>query len=147
MEKSRAGIAAENHRNGYNCCQAVVCAYCQRLGVEKSVGLRISEGFGGGIAGMGETCGAVCAMILLAGLKNSDGNLERPGKKAETYQLAREMAGRFKEWNQSIVCKELKGGGGKGILRSCRGCVIDGARIIEEMLFPGEFEPYDGADE
>jgi len=47
-----------------------------------------------------------------------------------------------------MICSDLRGTDGKtDRLRSCRGCVMDCAQIVEEMLFPGEFEPYDGPSE
>lgn len=47
-----------------------------------------------------------------------------------------------------MICNDLRGTDGKtDRLRSCRGCVMDCAQIVEEVLFPGEFEPYDGPSE
>lgn len=145
MEKSRVGLAAQKHKEGYNCCQAVVCTYCDLLGMDEVTAFRASEGFGLGVSGTFATCGSVCAMVMLAGLKNSDANLAKPGSKFATFDLGKQMMARFAEWNTSHVCKDLRGSDGKtDRLRSCRGCVIDCARIVEEILFPGQFEPYDG---
>ena len=148
MEKSRVEMATQKHRSGYNCCQAVVCTYCDLLGMDEKTAFRASEGFGLGVAGMYETCGSVCAMVLLAGLKNSDGNLEKPASKLSTVQLGRDMAQRFAEKNTSMICRDLRGTDGvTDRLRSCRGCVLDCARLVEETLFPGVFLPYDGPEE
>ena len=147
MEKSRVGIAAEKHKNGYNCCQAVVCTYCDLLGVDEKTAFRISEGLGLGIAGTMQTCGSVNAMVLLAGLKNSDGNLEAPKSKLATFELGKKMIHSFENKNSSSVCKVLRGSDGvTNRLRSCRGCVVDCARIVEEILFDGKFEKYDGEE-
>ncbi len=62
--KSRVELAAKRHAGGYNCCQAVVCTYCDLLGMDEVTAFRASEGFGLGIAGMQETCGSVCAMVF-----------------------------------------------------------------------------------
>ena len=75
LEKSRVELAAKRHAGGYNCCQAVVCTYCDLLGMDEVTAFRASEGFGLGIAGMQETCGSVCAMVFLAGLRNSGADL------------------------------------------------------------------------
>ena len=148
MEKSRVILAYDNHKNGYNCCQAVVCAYSDLLGIDEKTAFRAAEGFGLGISAMYETCGSVCAMIMLAGLKNSDGNLQAPKTKLQTFELGRSMANQFKEMNSSILCKELRGTDGKtDRLRSCRGCVVDCAKIVEKNLFPGRFEDYDGPND
>ena len=58
------------------------------------------------------------------------------------------LAKRFEQKNTSMICIVLRGTDGKtDRLRSCRGCVMDCAQIVEEVLFPGEFEPYDGPSE
>ena len=58
------------------------------------------------------------------------------------------LAKRFEQKNTSMICSVLRGTDGKtDRLRSCRGCVMDCAQIVEEVLFPGEFEPYDGPSE
>lgn len=136
MKESRVEIAKQKHANGYNCCQAVVCTYCDLFGMNEKDAFRVSEGFGLGISGMYETCGSVCAMIILAGLKNSDGNLEKPATKLETFKLGHQMADKFKEMNTTIKCSELRGSDGQtDRIRSCRGCVEDCAKIVEEYLF------------
>lgn len=147
MEQSRAGTAVQKHHMGYNCCQAVVCTYCDLLGMSETEAYRAAEAFGFGVAGMRETCGSVCGMVMLAGLKNSGGDLSRPGAtKRASYALGGRMAEQFREKNSSCFCRELLGGAGKGKLRSCDGCVLDGARIVEEQLFPDRFEPYRGEE-
>lgn len=67
MIKSRVGTVKEKHRNGYNCCQAVVCTYCDLLDMDERTAFRTSEAYGLGIAKRYETCGSVCAMMMLAG--------------------------------------------------------------------------------
>ena len=58
------------------------------------------------------------------------------------------LAKRFEQKNTSMICSVLRGPDGKtDRLRSCRGCVMDCAQSVEEVLFPGEFEPYDGPSE
>ena len=144
MIKSRVSIAKEKHKNGYNCCQAVVCTYCDLLGMDETLAFRASEAYGLGIARRYETCGSVCAMMMLAGLKNSDANLEKPGSKLATFDLGNKMAAKFEEWNTTCTCAKLRGTDGvTDRIRSCRGCVADCARIVEDYLLPGEFEPYE----
>ena len=140
MQKSRVELAIAKHDKGYNCCQAVVCAYCDMFGIKEQEAFRMTEALGLGLAGLMETCGAVSAMMILAGLKNSDGNMENPTTKRSSYALGKELADKFKEMNKSIVCRELKA----GPLRSCSGCIADAAKIVEEVLFAGEFESFDG---
>ena len=123
----------ENHKKGYNCAQAVVCAYCDLLGVDEKDAFKMAEAFGFGMGTMG-TCGAVSAMAALVGMKMSDGNLDNPETKKQCYKKIKEMTNRFKDMNKSIICAEIKGVNGGNVLRSCDGCIEDAAKIVEEML-------------
>ena len=87
-------------------------------------------------------------MVFLAGLRNSDANLQKPATKLATFALGRQMAESFAEKNSTVACKVLRGTDGvTDRLRSCRGCVIDCARIVEETLFPGKFAAYEGPED
>lgn len=132
--ENRIQKALENRKKGYNCSQSVICAYCDLFGVDEKTAFMMSEGFGGGMGQMRETCGAVTAMFMLLGLKNSCGNLEMPASKASTYKLIQESAEKFKNKNSSIVCSELLGLNGQPKLRSCEGCIEDACMIFEEYL-------------
>ena len=44
----RAKLAQEFHDQGYNCAQAVACAYCDLVGLDKDTAYRMAEGFGFG---------------------------------------------------------------------------------------------------
>ena len=131
--ESRMEKAAVLHEKGYNCAQAVVCAYCDQFGLDEETAYRVSEAFGFGMGQM-EVCGALAGACMLAGLKNS-GGLEQVGKtKAETYQLDRALADAFRQKNQSVLCRELKGVSTGKMLRSCSGCIEDAAQLVEELL-------------
>lgn len=130
----RVQKALENHKNGYNCSQSVICAYCDLLGIDEKTAFIISEGFGGGMGGLQETCGAVTAMFMLAGMQNSCADVNAPKSKGSTYAIVRDLAKAFKDKNKSIVCKELKGLTGKPMLRTCDGCIEDACKIFEEHL-------------
>lgn len=131
----RVEKALEYHRKGFNCAQAVVCAYCDLVGLDFQTAFKVSEGFGLGMGKLGQTCGAVSGMFFLASMKNSDGNVEAPATKRATYALVNELGQAFKEKNTSICCDDLLGGEGKPKLRSCPGCIEDAARIVEAKLF------------
>ena len=57
---SRVEKALENHGKGYNCCQAVACAYADLVGVDENLIFAAGEGFG---AGGQCTCGAVSSLV------------------------------------------------------------------------------------
>ena len=144
MMKSRVQEAKNKHKQGYNCAQAVACTYCDLLGMDEKTAFRAVEAYGLGIAKRYEMCGSVCAMMMLAGLKNSDANLQAPASKFATFELGNKMIQKFEDWNTTSCCALLRGTDGKtDRLRSCRGCVADCARIVEDFLFPGKFEPYE----
>ena len=94
---------------GYNCCQAVVLAYNDILGLNDETAAAISSGFGGGMGRMREVCGAVSGMVMLAGLIRPASDPSVKDWRTANYALVQEMAGEFKEINGSIVCKELLG--------------------------------------
>jgi len=129
----------DNHAKGYNCAQAVVCAYCDLFGVDEIEAFKAAEAFGFGMGTMG-TCGAVSAMAILAGMKMSDGNLEKPATKKQTYKTMREMTKEFEQKNKSLICRELKGVESGVILRSCDGCIEDAASLVEQYLLKLEEE-------
>ena len=133
--ETRIAKTIENHKKGYNCCQAVACAYCDLVGMDEKTMFQAAEAFGAGMGGMQATCGAVSGALLLAGLKNSTGNLESPDSKMGTYQLSKEMVAQFRQKNGSVVCKELKGVESGQPLRSCDGCIEDAAALAEKILF------------
>ena len=107
--ESRIQKTLENHRKGYNCAQSVACAYCDLVGLDEQSVFRATEAFGLGMGGMQATCGAVSGAVMLAGLKNSCGELEAPVSKGKTYQISKQLVEAFQKKNGSLVCKELKG--------------------------------------
>ena len=122
-----------NHHKKYNCAQAVACAFAEDLGKSEQEVFEIMEGFGLGMGCM-TTCGAVSAMAAVAGMKESDGNLETPGSKKTSYKVAKAMIKEFEDKNGSIICRQIKGVDTKKVLRSCDGCVMDAAAIVEKYL-------------
>jgi len=96
--------AKELFESGYNCAQAVFCAFCDETGFDKETALRLSAGFGGGVGRMREVCGAVSGMTMVLSFKFASTD---PAKKGEIYALIQKAAAEFKEQNGSIVCREL----------------------------------------
>ncbi len=133
MEK-RIGKVEENHTKGYNCCQCVICAYSDLLGVDEEILFKISEGFGLGMGTMG-TCGAATGMFMAAGLKNSAGNPEVKLTKPQTMAIVKELREEFEKRVGSISCREIKGVDTGKMLMSCNDCIKEGIRIVGEKLF------------
>lgn len=132
MTKKELAIA--KHDMKFNCAQAVACAFAEEIGVDEKILFTAAEGFGLGMGGTEGTCGALSGAIMLAGFKNSDGNITAPATKAETYKLSKEMVTRFTEKAGSTVCKELKGIETGKVLCSCPDCICKGVEVVEEVL-------------
>lgn len=133
--ESRVEAARERHARGFNCAQAVACAYADQVGLDEKTLFAVCEGLGRGMGGMEGTCGAISGACVLAGLLSSDGDIRNPKTKGSTYRLSKELLERFGSMNGSTVCRELKGIGTGKPLRSCDGCVADATEIAGEVLF------------
>jgi C_GCAxxG_C_C family probable redox protein len=126
----RVKKAIENHHKGYNCAQAVVCAFADVTDFTEDQLFRLSEAFGFGMGTQG-VCGAVSAMAFLAGLEKSFGVDKIPEtNKKESYKFVAELIKAFEDKNQTTSCARLKG----EEIRSCDGCIEDAVRILEEKL-------------
>jgi C_GCAxxG_C_C family probable redox protein len=92
---------------GYNCAQATAAAFAEDYGLEASVVLRSTAGFGGGMGGLRETCGAVSAIVYVAGLH---AGAFAPGDivaKTALYDLVKRMIHDFQAQHETTVCREL----------------------------------------
>lgn len=93
---------------GFNCSQAVLSAFCDQLGLDKEIALKIASGFGGGMR-RGEVCGAVTGAIMAIGLKEGhciEGDTET---KSKAHELVKAFESRFEELNDSLICKHILG--------------------------------------
>ena len=59
--------AADYHAQGFNCAQSVICAMAPKLGLDDHTAFALAEGFGAGMGGMTETCGAIAGGIMALG--------------------------------------------------------------------------------
>ena len=144
---SRVEKATATFEEGYTCAQAVFATYADLFGLDRETALRLSSPMGGGIGRMREVCGAVSAMALLAGLKEGNTDPASEEGKERIYVLTRQMAEKFKEKHQTIICRELLGidqveESAKPSERTkqyyrdrpCTELVATASRIVEEML-------------
>ena len=126
--------AARLHEMGYNCAQSVVCAMAPAIDLDADGAFVLAEGFGAGMGGMTETCGAVSGAVMALSQVESTGR-DQIGSKAKTYKLSRELSARFASTNGSTVCRELKGIGTEaGALRSCPRCIDDAIDLAVDIL-------------
>ena len=106
---TRVEKTLEKRKQGYNCAQSVACTYCDLVGVDEKTMFQMTEALGAGMGNMEGTCGAVSAACVLAGMKNSTGNLQVPDSNKDTAKLSGAILNQFLEKNQSVICKDLKG--------------------------------------
>lgn len=101
--------ALELFKQGFNCSQAVFCAFCDKFDMDEKTALKVAAGLGGGVGRMREVCGAMTGASLVVGmLYGATDGKDKEGK-ALTYKKVQEIAEEFKKQNGSVVCKELLG--------------------------------------
>jgi C_GCAxxG_C_C family probable redox protein len=104
---SRGDKAKELFLEGYNCSQAVVCAFTDLTGLDISTSAKVASSFGGGLARLREVCGTVSGAAMVLGLIKGYDDVKDPSKKAEHYRFIRSFAETFANDNGSIICREL----------------------------------------
>ena len=143
---------------GYNCSQAVFCAFCDETGLDIDTAARLSSSFGGGIGRLREVCGTVSGALLALGMLKGYSDPKDPQAKPNHYRQVQEYARRFREKNGTIICRELLKGvpvttGGVPeprtpefyARRPCLRLVGEAATILDEML-KTESETTSGSD-
>ena len=123
--ESRVQKTLENHKKGYNCAQAVACAYCDLVGMDEQSAFRAMEAFGLGMGGMQATCGALIGAVMAAG-SVTDGK--------GTPRTARSILTSFQEKSGATICKDLKGVETGKVLCPCAQCVRNAVLAAGEML-------------
>ena len=71
---------------GYNCAQAVLCAFDDMTGLDRETSARLASSFGGGMGRMREVCGACSGMFMVIGLLFGEGTETDDKLKAEHYK-------------------------------------------------------------
>lgn len=93
--------------SGYNCAQSTAAAFAEDFGISRAEVLKMTAGFGGGVGGLREICGAVSGMAYAAGL--AKGNYDPNDKEAKTafYALIQDAHGEFTAQFGTGICREL----------------------------------------
>lgn len=125
--------AMEAYESGHTCSQAVFMAYIDEMNMDKEVGYRIMEGFGGGCGGLQEVCGALSGAFAVVGYYFSDGEIEGGKSKKDTYKKIREVAEMFKNEYRGITCRDVLHGEKPKALQ-CRTKIKDTILILENIL-------------
>lgn len=114
---SRSEKASQLHKNGCNCCQAVVLAYIDKLGVDVDTAKRMASTFGRGISGLREVCGCVSGMAMVCGLTDNG-------------EFTKGLAEKFRASNGDLNCGRLLQMGKK----PCNDMVAEAAALLEEVV-------------
>ena len=129
-----------------NCAQAILSTYSEIFGLNRILALQLAQGFGGGMARAGNTCGAVTGAYMVLGLAQKI-PANNPREKVEkTYGLIHEFNSKFQELHSSIICKELIGcdlstqeglaeARNKSVfITACPAFVRDSVKILDTLL-------------
>lgn len=138
--------AVSYFKKGFSCSQAVFSAFSKEFGLDRETSMKISQPFGGGMAHLGEACGAVTGAFMLIGLKYGRTKAEDLEARDRTYAKMRQLTDKFKALHCSIQCRCLLGldlGTEEGMRLAkeknlfgtlCVKYVQDAAGIVEEIL-------------
>jgi len=133
-------------QKGYNCAQSVLSSFEKETHLSRANSLLIASPFGGGIARLGKTCGAVTGALMVIGLIYGDAELRDNESKTRTYNIANEFIKKFEAINKTVECKELincdltdpearKKASEYGIFEKvCNKLIKDAVEILEELF-------------
>lgn len=147
--KNHAEIAFNHFKNGYNCAQAVACAFCEEMNLPEETVARMVSSFGGGMGKLREVCGAVSGALFVLGTLKGYSDPKADAEKTAHYALVQDFAARFKAKHETIICRELLSNielkkentpepeartDAYYSTRPCAHFVADAAQIVEKML-------------
>lgn len=143
LERVQSAVAC--FQAGHSCSQAIVSTYSSIMGIDEESAMKVSSGFGGGIARTGHFCGAVTGAIMVLGMRYGSSKTDEHSKEMN-YSTIREFLQEFKKRNGSLNCRDLLGHDvgtpeGRQLIKEkqlakaiCPGLVRDAAEILEEIL-------------
>ena len=145
--KTKSEIAVQKFLEGYNCAQSVFYSFCDDLGFDKNVALKLACGFGAGMGRKEEVCGAVTGGVIVLGAKYGRGEKDDRSATDLTYKKTRELMDRFAAKHGAFICRNLLGGcelsaedGQKHYKENdlfnkvCKPCVQTVVEILEEIM-------------
>ncbi len=116
----RKETARYKHLNGYNCAQAALCAFADRLGISDDEARQTAALWGGGRK---DLCGAVYAMEHMI-RETTEGGVRQ-------QEIIDALESAFTSRFGSVLCADIKIPGQKMI---CNGFVGAAAEIAEKLL-------------
>jgi C_GCAxxG_C_C family probable redox protein len=104
---SKVEIAKSKFVEGFNCAQAVLYSFCDDLGFNKDMALKLACGFGAGMGRKEEVCGAVTGGIIAIGIKYGRNKADDKIAGEKTYEKTRELMNNFRKLNGTFICRKL----------------------------------------
>lgn len=146
-QNSKGDLAAVNLEAGFGCAQSVFAAFADEIGIDRETALRIAGPFGGGLGGLGRTCGAVTgAMMVIGYLYGRTDPKEVTQKKANNARV-QELVRLVEERDGTTLCREILKGYDisnpeqreqarqEGLFQTgCAKTVRDAAEILDDLL-------------
>ncbi len=134
-----AALAAENFETGINCAQAVLCAFADDIGLDRSTASKIASSFGGGMA-HGEFCGALTGTFIACGYafgfdeSMAQNSASIATLKEEQSKKTKTLTKQFSDKYGSYNCKHLLEKAGEDRRAYCKTLVAEAARNFANML-------------
>ena len=138
----RLELANSYHQKGYNCCQSVLAAFGDRLGMPEATYLSLGAGFGSG-AGTGELCGALTGAIMALDLMLPADTSDPVGSKRRAVGRAKTLQQRFSTQFGALRCRELLRAENEepspavaamGLGNHCAVMIASAVKLVEDIL-------------
>lgn len=139
-------LATRKFKEGYNCAQAIVHHYAEKIGEPAALAFRAATGFGAGMGRKQQVCGALSGGILVIGCLYGRSEGDAKPAQESAYAKTRELLDRFETERGSVICKRLLGDcdlltdagrkrfADERLIERCEACVVSVARILDGIL-------------
>ena len=91
----------------YNCCESVLLALKDHLGIESDIIPKIGTGIGAGVSLNGLLCGSISSVAIAIGLKYGRTRAEEDPQ--PTWRMVDKYVAEFKEKFGHVNCRQLTG--------------------------------------
>ncbi|BBD09933.1 C-GCAxxG-C-C family protein [Desulfovibrio ferrophilus] len=106
---SPASNAEQRFLDGYSCSESVASIFATHFGLPEEPLRRAACGFGGGMGGMGRTCGAATGAIMAIGMALAPDDPTNAAARSQVKNAVRTFLQEFEERHGSSHCKQLLG--------------------------------------
>lgn len=131
----RLKIAAQSYADGYTCSQAVISAFMEEMDLEQEAVMRLTEGFGGGLGGTQEICGALSAAAAVISYFSSNGKPGTQSNRWEVYRSIKQASELFRREYGGVTCREILRGDTPKAFRC--GMKVKDAVLIANQIMEG----------